>query len=181
VKKWLVFIVMLVVLAGCGAGTDYKPVAIQEGVDHCAECNMMIADDQHAVQILLKDGKSLKFDDIGDLFVHKTKHQLENQIGAQFVRDYHTLEWLKLEDAFYAYDESFRSPMAFGVYSFKTKADAEKFIQEQGKGKLMTSAELANHTWESHMDHSGGMSGHGAAQGHGEAQGHGGAKEHMAK
>jgi copper chaperone NosL len=139
-------------LAGCGGKTEYKPAAIQEGVDRCVECNMLIADDHNATQILLKDGKSLKFDDIGDLFLHVKKHQLEEQIGARFVRDYRTMEWLELKDAFFVYDASFRTPMAYGIYSFKVKADAEKFIQEQGKGKLMTADELAQHSWDRNMD-----------------------------
>jgi copper chaperone NosL len=139
-------------LTGCGGQTEYKPAAIQEGVDRCVECNMLIADDHHATQILLKDGKSLKFDDIGDLFLHKKKHQLEEQVGAEFVRDYRTTEWLELKNAFFVYDASFRTPMAYGIYSFKTKADAEKFIQEQGKGKLMTSADLEKHSWDRNMD-----------------------------
>lgn len=150
-RRFALFILvglMSAALLGCGE-PEYKPAAIQEGVDRCVECNMLIADDEHAAQIVLKDGKVLKFDDIGDLFVYKKKQSLGDTIGAQFVRDRGTLDWIKLESAAFVYDPQFRTPMAYGVLSFKSKADAEKFVQEQGKGRLLTAEELETRAWES--------------------------------
>ncbi|MFD0870615.1 nitrous oxide reductase accessory protein NosL [Paenibacillus residui] len=148
----LLSVMVMIMASACGKKEEYTPAAINEGVDRCEVCNMMIADDHNATQIVLKDGRSLKFDDIGDLFVWTKKNGLD-QVGQRFVRDYHSKEWLKLEDAYYAYDSTFKTPMAFGVYSFKDKADAEKFIEEQGKGVLMSAADLDSHSWESNMEH----------------------------
>lgn len=169
-----ILVMLAVIAAGCGKKLP-EPVAINEGVDKCEVCNMMIKDDQFATQLILKNGKALKFDDIGDLFVWTKKNGL-NDVEVRYVRDYNSKEWIKLEDATFAYDESFETPMAFGVYSFKDKKDAEAFIEDQHKGKLMSAGDLDNHNWESHMDHSGhGHGGHGepGAEGdHNEGDGH---------
>jgi len=156
-KKHFILIMMLsilVIAAGCGAKKKFEPSPIQEGVDTCAVCKMMIADDHNATQIILNNGKAYKFDDIGDLFVWLGNNKDED-INVTYVRDFHTKEWIELEDAFYIYDESFKTPMSFGVYSFKQKAEAEAYIKEQGTGVLMTASELNNHSWKSTMSHDG--------------------------
>lgn len=146
----LAIVMIILVLSACGA-KKYEPQAINEATDKCAVCNMQVKDDQFATQAVLKDGKSLKFDDIGCYNEWKSKNGTE-QVGATFVRDYHSKEWIELEKAYYVYDKSFKSPMAYGIYSFKDKATAEKFIAENGKGKLMTGSELGSHTWERNSD-----------------------------
>lgn len=137
-------------LSGCGKA-EVQPVAIQAGVDKCDVCNMLVPDDHNATEIILKDGKALKFDDIGDMYVW-TKKNGRDQVQAQFVRDYYTKEWLKLENSSFAYDKSFKTPMAYGVYSFKDMNEAQKFINEQGHGKLLSFKDLESHTWERNMD-----------------------------
>lgn len=137
---------LVLVLAGCGK-TKYEPVAIDESVDKCPVCNMAVADDSFATEIILKNKKALKFDDLGDLFVWKAKNG-ESDIGEQFVRDYNTREWLKLSDATYVYDKSTRTPMAYNVISFKDKADAEAFVQKEGAGEILTADQLADRKWE---------------------------------
>lgn len=157
-KKPFVLILMLSLIvaaaAGCGAKKKFEPSPIQEGVDTCAVCKMMITDDHNATQIILNNGKAYKFDDIGDLFVWLDDNK-DADINVKYVRDYHTKEWIELEDAFYTYDEDFKTPMSFGVYSFKNKSEAEAYIKEQGKGVLMTATELNNHSWKSTMSHDG--------------------------
>lgn len=155
---------MLILAAGCGRSESGKPkpVPINEGVDKCEVCNMLISDDQHATQIILKDGRALKFDDIGDLFAWTEKNGTDD-VSVRYVRDYHTKEWIELEAAHFVYDPSFKTPMGYGVYSFKEKADAETFIEEQQTGTLMTAADLENHSWES---------GHGHGDGHDHGDGH---------
>ncbi|SMF66065.1 copper chaperone NosL [Paenibacillus uliginis N3/975] len=149
-KKMLTIITLcltIAISAGCGK-EEYKAADIDENVDKCEVCQMQVGDNEYAVQIQLKDKKTLKFDDLGDLFLWKQKNGTE-QIGAQFVRDYHTKAWILLENATYIYDKSIRTPMAYGVISFAEKADAEKFVSEQGSGQIMTSENLDGHKWES--------------------------------
>ncbi|MBB6673602.1 nitrous oxide reductase accessory protein NosL [Cohnella nanjingensis] len=140
----------ILLMAGCGQ-TKYEPVAIDEAVDKCPVCNMAVADDQYAVEIILKSKKALKFDDLGDLFVWRRDNGTQD-IGEQFVRDYHTKEWVKLSEAAYVYDKTIRTPMAFNIISFKEKKDAENFIATEGKGQLLTAKDLDSRKWEPNED-----------------------------
>lgn len=153
-KKSRIFLMILItltfVISACGSD-KYEAEAIDEEKDTCDVCSMAVPDNQHATQIVLEDGKVLKFDDLGCLFKWKDENG-EDKIGAEFVRDYNSEEWLEIKDATFAYDSEFETPMAYGVYSFQDKADAEELIDKEGKGELMTADELAEHKWEMNMD-----------------------------
>lgn len=144
-----VSIVMSAGLVGCGS--DPKPVAVDEQVDKCAVCNMAVKNDQFAVELLQKNGKSLKFDDLGCLFQWTTQNGVD-QVEAQFVRDYKTQEWVKLDEATYIFDKNIKTPMAYNVISFKNKSDAQAFLDKQGHGELLTYQELMKHVWERNKD-----------------------------
>ncbi len=151
--KFVVLLMSLIVtfiLSACGK-TEYEPSPIDEAVDKCPICNMAVADDHFAVEIILKNKKALKFDDLGDLFVWKQENGTE-EIGEQFVRDYNTKEWIKLSDATYVYDKSIRTPMAFNVISFKDIKDAESFVSKEGKGEVWTADKLDEHQWAPNED-----------------------------
>lgn len=146
----MLIIGLMVVLAACG-GTNYEPQAINEETDRCEICNMAIGDNQFATQIITKEGQSLKFDDIGDMYKWMTNNGAEN-IGAAFVRDYHSMNWIRMEDAYYVYDPSIRTPMAYGVLSFEKEEDAIAFIDKLGTGTLIQADSLSDHTWEVNRD-----------------------------
>ncbi|MCR8980451.1 nitrous oxide reductase accessory protein NosL [Brevibacillus laterosporus] len=156
---WASIALVSALMTGCG-GQSAQPVAINESVDKCDICNMQIADDHNATEIILKDGKALKFDDIGDLFAWIKKNGTE-KIDVKFVRDYYSKEWMNLNDATFAYDKEFKTPMAYGVYSFKDKQSAEAFVKEQGKGQILTAEQLNSHNWEMNMDQMKDMKHHG--------------------
>ncbi|MCR8964030.1 nitrous oxide reductase accessory protein NosL [Brevibacillus halotolerans] len=162
---WASIALVSALMTGCG-GQSAQPVAINESVDKCDICNMQIADDHNATEIILKDGKALKFDDIGDLFAWIKKNGTE-KIDVKFVRDYHTKEWMNLNDATFTYDKEFKTPMAYGVYSFKDKQSAEAFVKEQGKGQILTADQLNSHNWEMNMDQ---MEHHGDKKHHGDME-----------
>ncbi|MBD2869001.1 nitrous oxide reductase accessory protein NosL [Paenibacillus arenilitoris] len=153
-------------LAACG-GEKYEAQAINEATDVCVICKMAVKDDQYATQIVTKDGQSLKFDDIGCLNTWKTENGTDT-IGAAFVRDYNSKQWLRYEKAYYVYDSSIQTPMAYGIVSFEKEEDAQSFIDEQGAGKLMTADDLANHSWEVNRDMMN-MDGHGHSDSSGDA------------
>lgn len=138
--------VMALMLAACGKD-KYEPQAINPELDRCATCNMAVNDDPFATQIVTKEGQSFKFDDIGCMNEWITENG-KDKIGAAYVRDYNTKSWVLYDQAYYVHDASFKTPMAYGIVSFKNEADAKKFIEEQGTGKLMTASELDSHTWE---------------------------------
>lgn len=143
----------------CGA-KEAEPAAINEDVDKCELCNMQVSDDGFATQLLTKEGKVYKFDDIGCMNAWKLENK-DAEIVIEFVRDHETNEWISLDNAFFAYDPDFKTPMAYGLVSFKDEASARAFIEKEGKGKLLSAADLASHTWErnkggghgGHMDH----------------------------
>jgi copper chaperone NosL len=143
----IVFILCVTLwLTACGAD-KFEPQAIVEGKDVCAICKMTIKDDQFATQIISKDGQSIKFDDIGCMNKWKMENGTES-IEAMYVRDYNSKKWIQYENAYYVYDPSIQTAMAYGVISFEKEADANVFIKNQGKGKLMTSEDLASHSWQ---------------------------------
>ncbi|SDT27807.1 copper chaperone NosL [Paenibacillaceae bacterium GAS479] len=141
----MVALTIMLIAAGCGKA-GHEPIAVDESVDKCAICNMAVRDDAYAVQLTTKEGKTFKFDDIGCMNDWKSKNA-DAAISAEYVRDYNDKAWVAYNDAYYVYDADFKSPMAYGVYSFKDKKAAESFVGEQGKGKLMTAQELGSHNW----------------------------------
>ncbi|QJD82824.1 nitrous oxide reductase accessory protein NosL [Cohnella herbarum] len=152
-KKWtlgLILVMAFVVLTACG-GKKYEAVPINEDVDVCVICKMQVKDDAYATQLTTKDGKNYKFDDIGCMNEWKKTNGTDN-IGMDYVRDYNDKDWVEFEKATYVYDSSLRTPMAYGIVSFKDKKSAEAFIAEQGVGKLMNADDLASHTWEQNKD-----------------------------
>src|SRR5690625_764561 len=129
----------------------YEPEDIDPETDVCEVCAMAVADDRHATQIILKNDRALKFDDLGCLYAWIEENG-EEDIGAKFVRDYHTEEWILLEEATYVFGEQIETPMAYGIISFKDKSDAKEYMEEKSYGELLSSEELADHKWEM-MDH----------------------------
>lgn len=125
----------------------YKPEPINPETDVCEVCGMAIADEEHATQIIFKNEKSLKYDDIGDMFVWLEENG-EEEIGAKFVRDFNTLEWIQLEEATFVYAEEISTPMGFGVISFKDRKDAKKYIKENEIGEILIADDLKDHKWE---------------------------------
>lgn len=143
---------MALALVACGGKEEvFAPEEINEGTDRCDVCNMLVPNDHNAAQLVLNDGQALKFDDIGDLAVWVDENGLDD-VNVRYVRDYGTEEWIQIEDATFVYDKDFRTPMAYGVYSFKSKDDAETFIEEEGTGELLSYTDLEQHNWERNME-----------------------------
>lgn len=158
-RSYLLVVILAVFalfLAACGDdnGTnDTVALAteIDPDTDVCEICAMAIADDQHATQIVLENDRVLKFDDLGCLYEWKEDNG-EDEIGAEFVRDFLTEEWIQVEDATYVFDEDIDTPMAYGIISFKDATDAESYIEDHDAGELLEPADLEDHKWEM-MDH----------------------------
>jgi len=134
----------------------YEPEAIDPNTDVCEICAMAVADDEHATQIILKNDRSLKFDDLGCLFKWLDENG-EEEVGAKFVRDFHTEEWGLIEDATYVFDEAIETPMSYGIISFKNEAEATAYINEHDLGDLLQASDLQDHKWQmmnhEHDDH----------------------------
>lgn len=150
-KKLFVFILGLFIIAGCGKNEAFEPVEIDPEIDVCEICNMSIAHEHYATEIISKDGDVYKFDDIVCMveFTDKEKALSEDEIGKQYVRDVNTGEWIELEQAYFAYHEDFWTPMASGLVPFKEKEDAEQYIQTEGNGvgEVYDYEKLKEHPW----------------------------------
>ena len=148
----LLSVILAITLVACNEKEEvFAPEEIQEGTDRCDLCNMLVPNDMNATQLILNDGRALKFDDIGCLYEWVEEHGLDD-VNVRYVRDYYTFDWIQIEKATFVYDKDFRTPMAYGVYAFKSKDEAESFIEEEGKGKLLTYEDLNNHSWERNME-----------------------------
>ncbi|EJS64805.1 nitrous oxide reductase accessory protein NosL [Bacillus cereus] len=135
----------LFTVVACGK-KETTAVAIDEKHDKCDICQIGVMDNQFATEIVLKDGKALKFDDIGCMYKWMEINSGE-KTKEKFVRDYDSKDWISLEDATYVYDKTITTPMAYNVISFKNKKDAESFVSNY-KGKVLSYKELSKHKWE---------------------------------
>ncbi|PEJ72074.1 nitrous oxide reductase accessory protein NosL [Bacillus wiedmannii] len=151
VKKMLFAICFCFMFAVVGCGKDeIKPVAIHEKNDTCDVCNMAVLNNPYTTEIILENGKALKFDDIGCMYKWMDEHKNE-KIQEKFVRDYHTKDWIALDKATYVYDQSIKTPMAYNVISFTEKKDADRFV-EKHPGKILSPKQLADHKWDRHKE-----------------------------
>jgi copper chaperone NosL len=121
--------------------------AIDEKVDKCENCKMAVGDNADATEIVLKDGKTLVFDDIGCMVNKWIRANGEEEIDVAFVRSHHDKEWLDYEKAVYVFDPKITTAMGYGVIAFKDEAGAQSFIDKNGMGTIMTKAELDKHEW----------------------------------
>lgn len=147
-KKWLMIGVLL--LAGCSE-KSYEPHAINEETDVCEICNMSIVHSDFAGQIIEKNGDYEVYDDIGCLVEKLVRdEQGPDDVGAAFIKDAETNEWINVFEATYVYDKSFWTPMNYGVLVFEKVADAEAYQATAGVGKLLSYADLQSFEWGIH-------------------------------
>ena len=148
IKKLGIIMVSLAVISGCQNNT-MEPEEINPEIDVCEVCNMGIAHENFAAEVVTKDGDIHKFDDIGCMeeFLQLETSLKEEGAAKKYVRDMETGVWLELEEAYHAYHPEFWTPMANGVVSFKDKKSAEKYVDEQGMGEILDYQALLKHEW----------------------------------
>lgn len=140
-----------ILLTACGEKT-YEPHDINHDTDICKICNMSIVHDDFAGQIIEKNGDYEVFDDIGCLVEKMQRDGLgEQDIGAAFIKDTETNEWINIFSATYLYDKDFFTPMNYGVLVFNDEKEAQAYQQQEGKGTLMKYQDLADFKWGIHQ------------------------------
>lgn len=129
-KKVKVFFALLAfafLLGACAQqSSELQPPNIAYGRDMCDACGMIISEAKFAAATVMTDGKTLKFDDAGEMFTYHAKHP-EFQVRAWFVHDYNTQNWINGQSAFYVVAKDIKSPMGTGVAAFADKSAAEAF------------------------------------------------------
>ena len=92
----------------------------------CTECGMMVDVNSKFTSKIVQADKTLYFCDIGDLFSY-LKRTKQNGFNIE-VKDYKSGEWIDARTASYVRAEKkFRTPMGWGIASFKDQKDAAEF------------------------------------------------------
>jgi copper chaperone NosL len=112
------------------------PVEIMDG-DVCAECGMMIMNPKFASEIVNLHGVAAKFCDIGDMLIYYDKLEDKSIVGAIFVKDYDTDEWVDAKEAHYVTGSDVKTPMMYGIIAFTNHMSAMKFKEAHG-GEMLT-------------------------------------------
>lgn len=144
-KVSLIAIISLLVITACGKKAD-KPVAINEKTDKCEICHMAVKDNQFSTELILENGKSMVFDDIGCMYKW-LKENKDKKVGNSYVKDYQSKEWIDTASASFVYDKPIKTPMAYNVLAFSEKKAAQDFIADND-GKLLSYENLNEHSWE---------------------------------
>ena len=119
----------------------------------CFMCNMKVYTKDHeqgvfSAQAVRKNGEVVFYDDIGCLLNDEYVNKVENE---KFVRDYHTLNWFNVEEAF-AVKTDIKSPMNWGYIFFKFEEDAKAYIAENEGAALATIDEIRTQAIERHQE-----------------------------
>lgn len=149
-KIGLLLIVGLFVLSGCGQEVSIEPREVNPEIDACEVCNMSVAHVDFATQLIESDGTVHMYDDIGCMVEYVNGEGQNKEIAGQYVRDFESLEWVPIEQAYHAYHPEFWTPMAYGVVSFSSKERAEDYIKQEGKGEVIDYSGLAKLDWTMH-------------------------------
>lgn len=115
----------------------------------CEMCNMVVYTKDHemgvfSAQAIKADGTIAFYDDIGCLLNAEFANE---EVNEKFVRDYNTLNWFNVEQAYIVKTE-IKSPMNWGYIFFKYEDDAEKFISENEGAKLTSYTEVRQQALE---------------------------------
>jgi nitrous oxide reductase accessory protein NosL len=119
-KKPLSFLLCIVFVVGV-----FPALSAAETVT-CAECGMTCDTAAKFTSRIVQGDKILYYCDIGDLLTYLIKKKPQNARAE--VRDYTSGEWMDAHTAFYVHDDKrFKTPMGWGIASFKNKKDASGF------------------------------------------------------
>lgn len=132
-RRFTPLLAVFILLAGCGNGAGNAPQAIDEDVDICATCTMMVQDNQFSAQIVEGSGEVFKFDDIGCMAMYINNYQPE---GQPFVRDFYSKEWIAVDNALFVATADVETPMNYGFLPFANQENLDKFLSESSGEEL---------------------------------------------
>lgn len=132
----MAILLMALALAGCSrAPHALAPPDIHFGEDNCARCTMVVDDARFACALATADGRSLVFDDIGDMFAWEAAHPTE-RVAAAWVHDYRTKAWIDAAAAVYVCGSRIHTPMGHGIVAFAAP-QAAATLASHGGGKVL--------------------------------------------
>ncbi len=144
----MIVLLALVALAACSEKT-YEPREINAETDICKVCNMSIAHEDYAAQLVHTNGDYEMFDDLGCLmeFIADTE---ESDIGAAFIKEMKNNKWVNVKDATYVYSKDYWTPMNYGVVAFASEEEAKAWIAKEGEGQFLAYDDLKTFKWGIH-------------------------------
>ncbi len=104
---------------------------IKLGKQQCARCGMVIADGRFASAWRDPNGKARVFDDPGCMLMDHIELQ-PGEGAAYWVADYRDEALIDATTAAFVVSDAIRSPMAYGIAAFATRAAAEGALTELG-------------------------------------------------
>jgi len=96
---------------------DKKPLEFQLGTVQCPQCRMPLNTLTNSVQLIISDGKTDFFDDVGCmvLWIEDNKHMLKGLIIWVYAHD--TKQWIDAKKAYYSLTD--RTPMRYGFGAYE--------------------------------------------------------------
>lgn len=146
--KWLGLILSVVLLTACG-DEAYEPREVNPETDVCQICNMSVTHVDFAAQAVLKNKDIEVFDDLGCLMEYIEQNG-EDEIGAAYIRDMNSNNWLNIKEATYVYSPDYWTPMNYGVLAFATEEEAKAYMEENPGGRIVPYEELLDFNWGVH-------------------------------
>jgi hypothetical protein len=122
VAKHLLLVALPIILISCGP-KEIAPVDLFPE-DECASCRMTVSVPQFASEIILKDGTSVKFDDLRCLEKFRKTRDV-TEIAAIFVMNYDTKQWMPFGKSI-VIQTGIETPMGSGQVAV---ADQKRAIQ----------------------------------------------------
>lgn len=142
---YLLKLFLLSFLALGGAATAFAleaPVEIGK-TDTCVYCGMPIRDLRFACEVVYRDGRVIKTDEIGEMFENLPKIESDPAIVSVFVHDYYTGKWIYGKEAYYVLGGEVFTPMGYGIVAFETLDEAKRFAKERDGKEILSFNRMA--------------------------------------
>lgn len=143
----IVLLLLLILMCASGA-----LAAAKEAPTTCKKCNMKIPAENRKFSVTCTEGmESSAWDDIGCALSWRDGEcamRMSAFDNNALVYDYHTLEPIKIEQAFFVKGGGVKTLMGHDVVAFTKKEDADAFVKKQEQGKRLTYQELSELQWK---------------------------------
>lgn len=134
-RSLLLVLLMPVVFTACTP----EPQPIHYGQDLCAHCRMTISDERYGAELVMRTGKTHKFDSIECLAgFHEEQEEIHEQVHSLWITDFqHPGELMQVEDAFFLHSDNLHSPMGMNLTAFGEQITEEAVLNSFG-GHILT-------------------------------------------
>lgn len=119
-------LIAILFFGACARSVPTGPPEVAFGKQECARCGMIISEERHAAGFVDEDGRSVAFDDLGELLaLIEERPELRAKAWA---RDLEGAGWLKLPQAHLERVPGLGTPMGTGWAAFVSRERAAAFL-----------------------------------------------------